>query len=171
MMPARRKWSERTFTFDIPMWMYGSIVERLRGTPARVEERVRGVPAPVLLRRHGEAWSVQQNVGHLWDVEELWAQRVADFAAGREVQTPADPVRFGERALVHNERPLADVLAGFRAARARFVASLETADELLLSRSALHQRLQVPMRLIDLAFFAAEHDDYHLAKISELLSP
>jgi uncharacterized damage-inducible protein DinB len=151
------------------MWMYGSIVERLRGTPARVEERIMRVPGPMLLRRQGDAWSIQQNIGHLWDVEQLWAQRTADLKNGKETISPADQPRFSERALVHNERQLDEVLAGFRAARAQFVSRLESADDQLVARSAFHQRLQGHMRLIDLAFFAAEHDDYHLAKITELL--
>ena len=32
----------------------------------------------------------------------------------------------------------------------------------------MHPRLERPMRLIDMMFFHAEHDDYHLARISEL---
>jgi hypothetical protein len=35
--------------------------------------------------------------------------------------------------------------------------------------SSLHPRLQQPMRLIDHALFVAEHDDHHLARITELL--
>jgi hypothetical protein len=27
----------------------------------------------------------------------------------------------------------------------------------------------LPMRLVDMVFFQAEHDDYHLARISELM--
>jgi hypothetical protein len=33
----------------------------------------------------------------------------------------------------------------------------------------LHPRLNQPMRVVDLLFFVAEHDDYHLARISELI--
>ena len=36
---------------------------------------------------------------------------------------------------------------------------------------AWHPRLDRPMRVIDLAIFAAEHDDHHLARITELLAP
>jgi len=38
----------------------------------------------------------------------------------------------------------------------------------MLARTALHPRLNIPMRLVDMIFFQAEHDDYHLARISEL---
>ena len=61
------------------------------------------------------------------------------------------------------------MLATFEARRADLVAQLEQADEADWLRAALHPRLQAPMRLLDLAFFVAEHDDHHLATISELL--
>jgi hypothetical protein len=33
---------------------------------------------------------------------------------------------------------------------------------------AFHERLQVPMRLVDCAQFYAEHDDHHLIRIRRL---
>jgi hypothetical protein len=33
----------------------------------------------------------------------------------------------------------------------------------------LHPRLQQPLRIVDIAYFDAEHDDYHLGRIGELL--
>ena len=36
------------------------IVERLRGTPARVLDRMRYQPASLLTRREGDAWSAQE---------------------------------------------------------------------------------------------------------------
>jgi nitronate monooxygenase len=35
--------------------------------------------------------------------------------------------------------------------------------------AALHPRLRVAMNVVDLAYFVSEHDDYHLARITELL--
>jgi predicted short-subunit dehydrogenase-like oxidoreductase (DUF2520 family) len=35
-------------------------------------------------------------------------------------------------------------------------------------RTSLHPRLKRPMRLIDLCFFVAEHDDHHLAIATRL---
>jgi len=37
------------------------------------------------------------------------------------------------------------------------------------ARVAIHPRLNIPMRLVDMLYFQAEHDDYHLARISELV--
>ena len=49
------------------------------------------------------------------------------------------------------------------------VARLEDLDEAGVERSSQHPRLGQPMRVIDMAIFAAEHDDHHLARIGELL--
>jgi hypothetical protein len=37
-----------------------------------------------------------------------------------------------------------------------------------VQRTGLHPRLNQPMRVIDLILFIAEHDDHHLARITEL---
>jgi NAD+ synthase (glutamine-hydrolysing) len=71
----------------------------------------------------------------------------------------------------HNDRPLVDLLAGFRRVRQAFVALLARADDAALTRTALHPRLRTPMTLSDLAFFVAEHDDHHLATIAALIDP
>ena len=48
------------------------------------------------------------------------------------------------------------------------VKRLEDLDESRVARAAMHPRLQQPMRTIDMAYFAAEHDDQHLATITEI---
>ena len=69
----------------------------------------------------------------------------------------------------HNDRPLREILSEFLTARQALVTQLEAADQADWLRSAIHPRLKTSMRLLDLAFFVAEHDDHHLATISELL--
>jgi len=68
----------------------------------------------------------------------------------------------------HNDVVADSILKAFRAARHDIVHRLESFDAEIFGRSALHPRLNVPMRLVDMLFFQAEHDDYHLARISEL---
>ena len=166
-MPAR--WFERRFEFDSPNTLFPNIVERVRGTPARVEERVRGVEMSTLTRRVNETWSIQENVGHLLDLEPLWLARAGDLGAGAAVLTAAALDNRKTHQANHNALPLASILEAFRRERSRFVAVLDRADAALLERTALHPRLQSPMRLIDLVLFVAEHDDHHLARIGELL--
>ena len=61
------------------------------------------------------------------------------------------------------------LLADFRRARDELVCRLEAFSEGGAGVTALHPRLRVAMNLVDVAYFVAEHDDYHLARITELL--
>jgi len=165
-MPLR--WTDRHFTFNLPEALFPVVVERLRGTPARIEDKVRSLPASLLTRRQGEAWSIQEHIGHLLDLDELHAGRLEDFLAGAPVLRAADMTNRKTHEACHNGRPLAGLLDDFRRERERFVARLDAWDPALVSLTALHPRLQQPMRVIDMAFFTAEHDDHHLARMTEL---
>ena len=68
----------------------------------------------------------------------------------------------------HNTNPIGSILRAFRIARHHFVNRLEAMDDNMIARSAIHPRLQKPMRVIDMGFFVAEHDDHHLARMTEL---
>jgi uncharacterized damage-inducible protein DinB len=162
-------WFERHFTFDLPEELFPLVVERLRGTPARIEDKVRGLSPALLTRRDGEAWSVQEHIGHLVDLDELHDGRLDDFLAGAAVLRAADLTNRRTHDAGHNERPLADLLQAFRRERERFVARLDAWDAGRVSLTALHPRLQQPMRVIDMALFTAEHDDHHLARMTELI--
>ena len=168
-MIRREPWFSRRFTFDLPVSAVPGLMERLRGTPARVEARVAGVPAAVLTRRWEAHWSIQENVGHLLDLEPLWLARIDDFAAGRLTLQEADLLNRKTDEANHNARRLGELVDGFRSARGELVRQLEQADEADWLRTARHPRLAVAMRLLDHAFFVAEHDDHHLATITEHL--
>jgi uncharacterized damage-inducible protein DinB len=161
-------WTDRHFTFDLPENLFPVVIERLRGTPARIEDKVRGLSPTLLTRRDGHAWSIQEHIGHLLDLDELHAGRLDDFLAGAEVLRAADMTNRQTHEANHNRRPIADLLQAFRHERERFVARLDAWDEGLIGLTALHPRLNQPMRVIDMAFFTAEHDDHHLARMTEL---
>jgi hypothetical protein len=162
-------WFEREFSFDLPVWMYANIVERLRGTPARLEDRIGSLPASTLTRSEAGHWSIQEHAGHLLDLGPLDLARLDDYEAGRESLSPADRENRKTYEAGHNTRAVSDILAAFRAERAEFVRRLEQYDEEFIRREALHLRLKTRMRVVDLAFFIAEHDDHHLARITELI--
>jgi hypothetical protein len=168
-MISRKPWFERRFTFDLPVSAAPGLIERLRGTPIRLEHRLSGLTTPQLTARHGGHWSLQENAGHLGDLEPLWMARAEDLAVGRATLHPADLENRRTHEAQHNQAALAVLLARFREARVDLVHQLEAADEADWERSAMHPRLQTPMRLLDHAFFIAEHDDHHLATITELL--
>jgi len=167
MMP-RPVWFERKFTLDLPLWMYPNVVERVRGTPARLEDRLLKLPREVLTRRDGDGWSMQEQAGHLLDLGALDLGRLDDYAANLEVLRPADRENRRTHEADHNTNSIEHILASFRAERDEFVRRLEEFDAELAGRTALHPRLNLPMRVIDLAYFIAEHDDHHLARISDL---
>jgi hypothetical protein len=162
------KWFDRKFTFDMTIDMYLPVVERLRGTPARVEELTRGLPKGVLTAREGGSWSIQEHVGHLLDLEPLGDGRLDDFEAGRDTLRAADLENRKTHEARHNENSIGRLLAEFRAAREALVARFDAYDDAFAARSALHPRLKQPMRVLDLAYFHAEHDDHHVARISQL---
>src|SRR5262245_11494467 len=133
-------WFSRPFNFDLPLWMYPNIVERLRGTPARLEDRIAHLPAKILTSRSNERWSIQENAGHLLDLESLWLGRVEDFAQHLPRLRAADLGNRKTQEADHNTRAIQDILAAFRAERMQLVAQLETANEEFVQRLALHPR-------------------------------
>jgi uncharacterized damage-inducible protein DinB len=167
-MINRLEWIKRQFTFELPLGMYANVVERVRGTPARLEDLTRGLSREVLTRRDGDKWSIQEQAGHLLDLEELGMKRLDDFEAGRETLIAADMSNQKTHEANHNANSIESILSALRKERIAFVARLDSYDEPFVARTALHPRLNQKIRVIDLVFFIAEHDDHHLARVSEL---
>ncbi len=168
-MPNRVPWPQRTFGFDFPVDLYPELMERLRGTPARAEEIARDVSRQVLVQRDGDSWSIQENLGHLADVESLFTGRLDDFDAGATTLRRADMTNRATHEARHNDRPIASVLTDLRCRREALVARLEALAPDDFGRTALHPRLGQPMRVVDMMLFHAEHDDAHFARIRVLM--
>lgn len=164
------RWVEREFEFNLPVGVFPCVVERLRGTPARLEELTRGLSREELTAKPGGLWSIQEQAGHLLDLDELHEGRLEDYARGLAVLRAADMQNRKTEEAGHNAARLENLLAAFRAARLGFVRRLEALTEAEVVASALHPRLQKQMRVIDMAYFTAEHDDHHLAAINEAAS-
>ena len=161
-------WFERKFDLSFPESLHPSICARLRGTPARLEELVRAHPREVLVRKLEGTWSMQEQAGHLLDLESLWLARVDDYLSGAETLTVADLSNRKTTEANHNATPLDEILGDFRKSRAALLAKVNGLKPEFFSRAALHPRLKTPLRLVDHLYFVAEHDDHHLAKIWEL---
>ena len=164
----RLPWMQRKFAFVHPEWMLADLVERLRGLPPRVELIAAELDDDLAHRQHEGTWSIAQNLGHLADVEALWQERLEDLRQGRAVFTPADPARFQAAALRHQEQSLRAIAVELGDRRARLCEALASAPAALQQANAFHERLQVPMRLVDCAQFYAEHDDHHLLRVRTL---
>jgi uncharacterized damage-inducible protein DinB len=163
------KWFDRKFTGRPPVGTFPVIVERLRGTPARIEEKTKGLSKEQLTKRLDDAWSIQENIGHLLDVEALWTGRLDDLLAGEKELRPADLTNTATHQANHNARSLEELTVAFRRERLTFVERLDRLTEAQASLEASHPRLKQPMRTIDLCHFVAEHDDQHLARMTEIL--
>lgn len=169
-MVERAAWITRKFSFDfLPVWMYPNVVERVRGTPARLEDLVKSAPHGSLTRREGDKWSIQEQAGHLLDLEPLGMNRLDDFEAGSVSLQAADMTNRRTHEADHNANSIENILQTFRAERMEFVRRLDSYDDGFVQRVALHPRLQTKIRVLDLVYFIAEHDDHHLSRISELI--
>lgn len=166
---SKWQWIERTFSFDFPAEKMPDLIERQRGTPARLEDRVIGLSRSALTGSDGRGWSIQQNIGHLIDVEHLPLKRIDEILNGAAELTAADMSNRRTNEAGHNAADIGDLLAEFRRERARLVARFEAIAEKDWGRSAIHPRIKQPMRIVDIVYFNSEHDDYHLARISELI--
>ena len=166
---SRQRWFDREFDFPVDVALFPETIERLRGTPARLEDRLASLSDDAARLRIGEAWSILENVGHLIDLEPLWLGRAHDLANGLDGLRPADLRNRATHEAGHNDADFAMLLAAFRSARAALVEELETFTPESARRGARHPRLGSPMTAVDLAFFVAEHDDHHVARIAELL--
>jgi len=145
------------------------MIERLRGTPARLADRVQSFASEVLTRRDGDRWSIQENAGHMLDLEPLVDGRLNEYEAGAAELHAADMTNRKTYEGNHNEQSIVTILDRFRDERGRIVARLDSFAPELFARTALHPRLKIQMRLVDMVFFQAEHDDFHMTRISELI--
>jgi len=162
------RWFDRKFEFVFPVEQFPNLCARLRGTPARLEEIARSPSREALVRKPNSKWSAQEHAGHLLNLESLWLARVEDFLKDGSALTVADLKNTKTHEANHNAGPIDTILSEFRRAREELVQRAESLDPTAISRTKLHPRLKQPMRLVDHLFFAAEHDDHHLAMIWQM---
>jgi uncharacterized damage-inducible protein DinB len=163
-----RRWFDRKFELGLAPEAAPELLARLRDAPDRLAAAVKGLSPEILTKRSGDKWSIQENAGHLFDLESLWNQRLGDYASGATTLHPADLKNRKTHQAGHNDRPISGILADFRSARLAIVDKIAAMTSAELSRTALHPRLQQPMTVVDLCFFVAEHDDHHLRTIENL---
>lgn len=63
------KWFDRKFEFSFEQNIFPSIIERLEGTPIRLQDKVDKIPSEQLTTKFTESWSIQENIGHLIDLD------------------------------------------------------------------------------------------------------
>ena len=163
----RTKWFERKFAPIADNGLFPTILERLEGTPARLRAMVGGTqlvshPVP-------EGWSAAKEIGHLSDLEPLWLRRVHDLAEGRAELSATDLSNRATHEADHDAMPLPSLVDQFEVERRSLIRAMRGLTDADLEKSARHPRLGTQMRMVDLAYFVAEHDDHHLARLRSLL--
>jgi uncharacterized damage-inducible protein DinB len=166
----KTKWFDRKFPAIADNGILPSIIERLSGTPARIEEMTSQLDPDLLICKPGSNWSIQEHVGHLSDLEPLWYGRLEELLTGAAELRAADLTNQKTNTANHNGRDIRILLQLFRKQRKVLVERLLGLQDDQLLTTALHPRLQTPMRVIDLAYFVAEHDDHHLSAIREMMT-
>jgi|SRR4030095_5008080 len=168
-MVKQTNWMERKFDFTLPAGVFPELLERMIGTPARLEDVTSSLSDDVLAYKPNGAWSLKEHIGHLIDLEELHETRLDEILQGKEKLTAADMSNKKTNEANYNSKDIQSLLKGFRKVRTAFVKRLEELDEETVVRSGLHPRLNKPMRIIDIAYFTSEHDDHHLATMRRII--
>lgn len=168
-MITQTPWFERKFDLNFPVGLFPVIIERLEGTLMRVAAMTTNKSEELLTRKPNGKWSAKEQVGHLYDLEELWYGRTKDFLSGREMLRAADLGNTKTHQAGHNKKAIKELIEQFSLARNKLIGKVKDVNEATALLTALHPRLQISMRLIDHLFFVAEHDDHHLTRIGKLL--
>jgi len=165
----QEKWFNRKFDFSTQENIFPSIIERLAGTPARVEEKFRSIPPDIQSVRLNGTWTIKENLGHLIDLEPLWQGRFEDIMNGEREMRATDLQNRKTSEANHDAVPTEELLQGFRDIRTKTIKLIEGITDEQVFKTSLHPRLKTPMRTMDLFLFVAEHDDHHLARITEIM--
>jgi uncharacterized damage-inducible protein DinB len=163
----RTAWFERKFPPIADNGLFPCILERLEGTSVRLRHKIDGIEGD-LTAAHGEKWSIHQEIGHLIDLEPLWNRRMLQIIHGEKNLLVADLTNQKTHLANHNESNVYDLIYTFEKERKQLLHTLRQITDADAEKTATHPRLGTPMKLIDLAFFVAEHDDHHLAQITFL---
>lgn len=160
-------WFERKFPAIEDNGIFPSILERLEGTAARLTEKMLGIDTHTMFSKEGK-WSIKKEIGHLIDLEPLWHERAKQILRGEGHLLIADLTNQKTHQANHDDLSVSDLINSFRLERNKLMKTLQNITDEDLEKEAIHPRLGTPMRLIDLAFFVAEHDDHHLAQITHV---
>lgn len=164
----RTKWFDRKFAPIDDNGIFPGILERLEYTPLRIQYKLEKLSSNSLHAFSDNKWSIKKEIGHLIDLEPLWYERMLQIIKGDPNLKVADLTNRKTHDTDYDASAIDDLINNFAAERQKMLALLRNVAPEALENVAIHPRLGTPMRLIDLAYFVAEHDDHHLAQITYL---
>jgi uncharacterized damage-inducible protein DinB len=163
------KWFGRKFDFSFGPDEYTSIYLRLQQAPDILAQLLTGISEHILTHQPDGKWSVKEHTGHLSVLEPLWRTRMHDILEQKPVLTATDLENKATSEAGFNKDAITALLEKFLAERRATVELLDSINVPGNGQTSMHPRLQQPMRIIDIAYFTAEHDDHHIAVIRELV--
>jgi uncharacterized damage-inducible protein DinB len=167
-MVSQTPWFQRSFNFNFPVGIFPIIFSRLEGTLFRLNALLQNADDE-FCSQSKNGWSVKEHLGHLYDLEDLWWKRLNDFIENKTILATADLNNTKTKEAKHNEKSLEQLMRAFVLERQKILEAIFAFDTEMLSRISVHPRLNQPMRLVDSLYFVAEHDDHHIAAMSNLL--
>ena len=114
--------------------MFPHVIERVRGGPARLEDTLRNVSKAVLTHREGTAWSMQEEAGHLVDIESLMSERLDQLISGAQVLRAWDGTNKATWKAQHNAKSLASILLAFRKSRLSLVGRFDALPDEMVNK-------------------------------------
>jgi uncharacterized damage-inducible protein DinB len=163
------KWFERTFDFSFDVEQYPTIYQHLQQTPDTLATTIHNRPEEILTHQPDGKWAVKEHTGHLALLEPLWRTRIQDILEKKPTLTPTDLDNKKTSEAGFNNYPVAELLQKFTAERKETLALLDSINIKDQQGTSLHPRMQLPMRIIDIMYFTAEHDEHHLVVIREII--
>ena len=163
------KWFDRKFDFSFEVDEYTNIYQRLQQAPAVLETVLRNIPEEKLTYKPDGNWSIKEHTGHLSVLEPLWRARIQDIIEKKPTLTPTDLNNSATSEAGFNQFDITALLQRFTEERRQTLSLLESINIKDHTHTSLHPRMQQPMRMIDILYFTAEHDDHHLTVIKEIV--
>lgn len=144
----------------------GDVVEQLARQIADTSRALRDLPPDRAAHRYEPGkWSVAEVVGHIADVERVFAYRALRIGRGDETPLPGFDENGYTPAGRFDRRPIADLVDELVAVRAATVALYRGLPEEALSRAGTASGQRVTVRA--LAFLIAGHELHHRAILRE----
>ena len=144
-------------------------LEAAEKSPKQIAAAVSGLPDKTLLYKPApDKWCVLEVLGHLADIEVVYAYRIRQMLADKKpVIAPMDGDDWA-RNLGYTETPPAELVALYglnRHANLRLLRRLKPAD---LGKSAFHPELQREVTVAEMIEMMSVHGNGHLQQLERL---
>ncbi|MDR2269406.1 MAG: DinB family protein [Sphingobacterium sp.] len=163
------RWFDRQFDSNTGSEYFDEFLKLLEDFPAVLNRVLKRCPVEVSTRKMGDKWSVNENIGHLILLEDLWRIRFRDIKEGKPDMSTADLSNTETDQSSFNKMVVEELINDLVSEREKTIVMLQKLSEEDLLKTSMHPRLQQPMNIIDLMHFVAEHDLHHLDTIKSII--